>query len=64
MIVAYLTADSEALKSIFSNTDKFTSATPFLFLLTSLLVLAFGPGAFSADRLLARKFPTPVNTKD
>ena len=63
MIVAYLTADTEALKSIFSDTDKFISATPFLFLLTSLLVLAFGPGAFSVDRLLARKFSTPVNTK-
>ena len=64
MIVAYLTADHEALKSIFSDTDKFTSATPFLFLLTSLIVLAFGPGAFSVDRLLARKFsPAPVNGK-
>ncbi len=64
MIVAYLTADNEALKSLFSDTDKFTSATPFLFLLTTLLVLAFGPGAFSVDRLLARTiFKTPVNTK-
>ena len=64
MIVAYITADSEALKSIFSDTEKFTSATPFLFLLTSLLVLAFGPGAFSADRLLALKFSKgTVNAK-
>ena len=64
MIVAYLTADNEALKSIFSDTEKFTSATPFLFLLTSLLVLAFGPGAFSADRLLALKFSKgTVNAK-
>lgn len=62
MIVAYLTADHEALKSIFSDTDKFTSATPFLFLLTALLVLAFGPGAFSVDGLLAKKFMlAPVN---
>lgn len=64
MIVAYLTADNEALKSIFSDTDKFTSATPFLFLLTALLVLAFGPGAFSVDRILARTiFKTPLNAK-
>jgi putative oxidoreductase len=56
MIVAYLTADAEALKSIFSDPDKFTSAAPFLFLLTALLVLAFGPGAFSVDWLLKRKF--------
>ena len=64
MVVAYLTADNEALKNIFSDTDKFTSAAPFLFLLTALLVLAFGPGAFSVDRLLARKFsPALVNAK-
>ena len=64
MIVAYLTADNEALKNIFSDTDKFTSATPFLFLLAAVLVLAFGPGAFSVDRLLARKFTSvPVNAK-
>ena len=65
MIVAYLTADNEALKNIFSDTDKFTSAAPFLFLLTAVLVLAFGPGAFSVDRLLARKFSqTSMNAKD
>ena len=63
MVVAYLTAENEALKNLFSDTDKFTSATPFLFLLTSLLVLAFGPGAFSVDRLLARKFSLRVNAK-
>ncbi len=56
MIVAYLTADLEAVQSIFSDPDKFTSATPFLFLLTCVLVFVFGPGAFSLDHLLARKF--------
>ena len=65
MIVAYLTAEHEALKSIFSEPEKFTSAAPFLFLLTSLIVLAFGPGAFSVDRLIAKKFmPAQVNKKD
>jgi putative oxidoreductase len=54
MIVAYLTAENEALKAIFNNTDKFTSATPFLFLLTVLIVLAFGPGAFSLDWVVAK----------
>lgn len=54
MIVAYVTAENEALRAIFSDTDKFTGATPFLFLLTVLIVLAFGPGAFSLDRLLAK----------
>jgi putative oxidoreductase len=56
MIVAYLTADFEVVKNIFSEPDKFTAADPFLFLLASLAVLAFGPGAFSLDRLIAWKF--------
>ena len=55
MAVAYLTADNEALRAIFSDPDKFTSAAPFQFMLTALLVLAFGPGKFSVDHLLARK---------
>jgi len=55
MLVAYATADSEALHAIVSDPDKFTGATPFLFLLAALIVLAFGPGKFSADALLFRK---------
>ncbi|MFI5337540.1 MAG: DoxX family protein [Opitutales bacterium] len=55
MLVAYLTAEREALNAIFSDTDKFVSAEPFPFLLVVLLVLAFGPGAWSLDRLLQRK---------
>jgi putative oxidoreductase len=48
MIVAYVTADFEAL------TDKFVAAAPFPFLLVALLILAFGPGAFSIDALIKR----------
>lgn len=55
MLVAYATADREALTSILSNTDKFTEAAPFLFLLVCLLVLAFGPGKLSLDQLLRKK---------
>ena len=54
MIVAYLTADQEALQSIFSDTDKFTSAAPFLFLLASAIIFAFGPGKFSVDAFLPK----------
>lgn len=54
MIVAYVTAESDSLKAIFSDTDKFTGATPFLFLLTVLIVLAFGPGVFSLDFLIGK----------
>ncbi len=56
MIIAYVTADSEALHAIFSYPDKFVSATPFQFLLTALIVLAFGPGRISLDWLIGWKF--------
>jgi putative oxidoreductase len=52
MIVAYATADREAVQSIFTDPDKFTSADPFLFLLTAVIVLLFGPGKISVDSLL------------
>jgi putative oxidoreductase len=55
MIVAYATADKEAVMAIFSEPDKFLSAAPFLFLLASLVVLVFGPGKLSLDALLFRK---------
>ncbi len=55
MAVAYATADREALQAVFSDTDKFTGAAPFLFLLASLLVLAFGPGKWSLDHFRPRR---------
>ncbi len=55
MLVAYATADREALQAITSEPDKFVTAAPFLFLLASLLVLAFGPGRLSLDAWLFRK---------
>jgi putative oxidoreductase len=55
MLVAYLTAEIETVKNIFSEPEKFLAADPFLFLLAALLVLAFGPGAFSLDHLIGLK---------
>ena len=55
MIVAYATADREALHAIFSDPDKFVSASPFLFLLAALIVLAFGPGKLSLDALFFKQ---------
>ncbi len=54
MMVAYWTADRDALNAIVSDTDKFVTATPFLFLLASLIVLTFGPGKLSLDALLGK----------
>jgi len=54
MIGAYLTADREALKAIFSEPGKFYAADPYTFLFASLLILVFGPGKISIDALLGR----------
>ena len=54
MIVAYITADREALGSILSEPDKFYNASPFTFLLASLIILIFGPGLFSLDTVIRR----------
>ncbi len=53
MLVAYITADREALLSIISAPDKFSAAAPFTFLMASLIVLIFGPGRASLDAFLA-----------
>lgn len=62
MIIAYVTAESDSLKQIFSDPDKFVSATPFLFMLTCVIVLAFGPGVFSLDWLIEKKVKPRGNT--
>lgn len=55
MIVAYITADREALFSVISDPDKFSAAAPFTFLVASLIVLIFGPGKFSLDAWLSAR---------
>ena len=52
MAVAYLTADLEAVTSIFSDPDKFVKADPFPFFICAVIVLVFGPGRFSIDALI------------
>jgi putative oxidoreductase len=49
MLVAYITADREALFSIFSDPGKFYAADPYTFLFSALLILIFGPGKISLD---------------
>jgi putative oxidoreductase len=56
MSVAYLTAHHDAAIAIFTNPMDFVHQTPFNFLLTSLLILAFGPGCISVDGILKRFF--------
>ena len=59
MLVAYITADREALGSIFSDPGKFYNADPYTFLFASILMLIFGAGLFSADALIARLTSAP-----
>jgi putative oxidoreductase len=62
MLVAYITADREALTSIFSDPGKFYAADPYTFLFAALIVLIFGAGYFSLDTVLANAVQkrTPV----
>jgi putative oxidoreductase len=60
LTVAYLTADLDKVKMIFSDPDKFLTADEFLFLFVVVLVFVFGPGKFSIDWLIKRQvFPSP-----
>jgi putative oxidoreductase len=61
MLMAYITADREALFSIISDPDKFTAAAPYTILFAALLILIFGPGKLSLDTLLLRRYPYPVS---
>jgi putative oxidoreductase len=63
MIIAYVTTEQEALGALFSDPDKALSATPFLFLYAAVIVLVFGPGAFSIDWFLKRHF-APTEPRD
>src|SRR5258707_13972615 len=60
MIMAYVTADPETLRSILSDPDKFYAAAPYTFLIASLIILIFGPGKISLDTLLKRVFAPMV----
>jgi putative oxidoreductase len=64
MIVAYITADREALMSIFSDPDKFYAAAPYTFLIASLIIVLFGPGKIALDTLLDRLFPERVGAAE
>lgn len=53
--VAYATSEQEALASlIHGDPDPFFAAAPFLFVLTAIIILVFGPGRISVDTLAAK----------
>ena len=49
MIVAFLTAETEAVRTAFSDPQNFIHRDPFSFLFASILVFVFGPGKISFD---------------
>jgi putative oxidoreductase len=61
--VAYLTASQEVLLNVFNDPDAFVSDAAFLFLLASLIVFIFGPGAFSIDALIKKFLRRSRHTK-
>lgn len=61
MFVAYVTADREALSSVFSDPGKFYGADPYTFLFASLIVLIFGAGLFSVDAWLSRRYHAEID---
>lgn len=56
MLVAYWTADRDALTAFFSDPGKFYNADPYTFLFAALIVLIFGAGLFSMDAVLERVY--------
>jgi putative oxidoreductase len=60
MMVAYATADREALLAFISNPGKFYVADPYTFLFAGLLILVFGPGKLALDELLDRILVRPT----
>src|SRR5690242_10034566 len=47
MITAILTSEQAALKSIFSDPQRFIHTDPFSFLFASVIIFVFGPGSVS-----------------
>jgi len=56
MMVAFMSVSDERAKlfNAMNDLDSFTQADPFLFMLVSLIVFAFGPGVLSVDYLVGK----------
>jgi putative oxidoreductase len=61
LIVAYLTDSIDTVKHFLEDSDPFFKATPFPFLIATLVILIFGPGLFSIDHFLRNKFGAPAS---
>lgn len=59
MIVALLTEHHAATINAWQDPQNFINQLPFNYLLTALIVFAFGPGKISADFLIQKLFFSP-----
>ena len=64
MLVAYITADREALFSVIADPDKFYAAAPYTFLIASLIILIFGAGKISVDHWIATRNRSAVRSTE
>lgn len=57
MVVAYLTAHKDSLQFVFAaDNGEFLSQAPATYLLAMLIIATCGPGLFSIDALISKKF--------
>jgi putative oxidoreductase len=56
MTVALCTAHRAAVEAILEDVRKLYAAAPYTYLEAALIVLIFGPGRYSVDALLAKRF--------
>jgi putative oxidoreductase len=63
MFVAFWTAEHDAALAIFSDPEKFYKADAYTFLAAAMLIFCFGPGKFSLDALIAKKYQQYMHTR-
>lgn len=63
MVGALLTEHHEALMNAWNDPQNLITQLPFNYLLTALIVLAFGPGKISVDFLIQKLFFPPSKEK-
>lgn len=63
MTMAYLSVPDDRVNfsHILSNPSDFYNATPYTYWFAALLILILGPGLFSIDTLLRRRFARPAS---
>jgi putative oxidoreductase len=63
MTMAYLSVPDDRVNfsHMFSNPSDFYNATPYTYWFAALLILILGPGLFSIDTLIRRRFARPAD---